>query len=1117
MLENLILRMGKTFDINSFINRYNKFFVMDIRKMKTIAFKVWLFFYTILTFNFNKRFFKEMNVVLRLNEEKRLSLCIVLLFFCIFSVSSQVNDTILVKGKVINSANIPVPNVSVAVEGSFELPSITDELGEFSIKTLSGNVWLNIAPSSLYKSKRVFLNNRSELIIYLTNEDLFSGFDEVTVLSQQRIKRNFVASFSELTTENIRLSPSLTIDQYMQGRISGLHVMNRSGHPGSGAYTILRGINSVNASNQPTYIVDGIPVPSFGIFGSNLDGYFYNPLLGVNNLDISKVAVIKDPLITSAYGLKASNGLILIETLIPSATQTVIELDLRSGYSLSPSNLIPQLNNQQHKTLVSELLFSSGKNEELIQEEYPNLYLTSDEDRFIDYQHNTNWQEIIFNNALFSNLNLNVKGGDEIARYGLSYGYMNANGIIRNSGYEGNNLRFVSLLNIFSWLKMNAGVSLSYNISQLKESARMVQTNPIITSLGKSPMLNPFQYDQDGNQLKVLAPVDELGVSNPKAIIDNYEASNNNFLLVSTLGLEASLKENLVLNTKFGLTYNILKELIFMPNQGMESYYNNEAINVSKGTDNSLSSFYNNTYLIFNQKYGNDHYLTFNTGVNFLSNNFEMDWALTKNAHENDQYRMLQDGSNNLREIGGAMRNWKWLSFYENVTYQFQDKYIISGTLSLNGSSRIGENAKNTIRIGGVPIGIFYAGGLGWHVSSEPFLKNASWLEELKLRLTYGLSGNDDIGESNATKYYNAIKYRETAGLYPALLSNDELSYEKVKQINFGSDVSLWGARLSTSFDIYKSEISDMLIYRPLKAYFGYDFRPENVGRMQNKGVDLGFFFRIINRPAFTWDIQSTISFVKNQVKEMDENKIVTSLQGAEIVNMPGETANSFYGYIYEGVYSTSSEAENAGLVNERLISYTGGDAIFSDISGPNGYPDGVINSYDKTVIGSSLPGHFGGLSNTFSYKRWSVNIFLQYIAKNEVFNYLRYQNERMTGLNNQSINVLNRWQSEGHKTIVPRALWNDPVGNSSFSSRWIEDGSFLRVKSISLSYTIAEYFLAFRNAQFYITGNNIFTFSKYLGYDPEFGYSHTQIDQGIDYGLTPQPRQFIIGVKLGL
>ena len=1062
-----------------------------------------------------KRIFNMMNNQSSLANLKKIAAATALLIFYVSAVFAQ--DTLLVKGVIVNGLNKPLANVSVGVEGSFELPSVTNEAGEFTVVAASGSDWLNISPSDEYQKKRVFLNNRTELKIYLTSLGIESGDDNLVLLSQDILKRDMVASYSSINSTAIKETPALSIDQFFQGRVSGMNVISRSGDPGSGAVTFLRGVNSINANNTPLYIVDGIPVISSDVFGSNLDGYEYNTLLSINPLDISKTTVVKDATLTAPYGSKASNGLVVIETLDPSATQTVVELDLRSGYSLAPSNQIPQMNAAQHKTLISELLFSSGMPEEQIVLEYPNLYLTSKEDRFIDYQHNTKWQDLIFSNAAFTNLNVKVKGGDEIARYGLSFGYMNSNGIVKTTGYDGYNLRFVSLLNIFTWLKMNASVSLSYNNSNLKESARITETSPIFSSLAKSPMLNPYQYDNEGKELTALSEPDELGISNPQAIVDNYEATNNNFNFLSTLGFSADINKNLILNSNFGITYNILKEQIFQPNRGMESYYNKEAINVSKATNNSLNSFYNNTYFKYKTNFGKNHVLTSNTGVNILTNKFELDWGLTKNAHENDEYRMLQDGQNNSREIGGANRNWNWLSFYENVTYGYKDKYLASASVTLDGSSRVGDNAANTIKIGDVPFGLFYSIGGAWRISDESFLKNSSKLEELKLRLTYGRTGNDAIGETSATNYYDAVKFRETSGLIPGVVPNDGLTYETVSQLNGGIDVSVWGNRVRASVDIYKSTIENMLIYVPLQAYFGFDFRPENGGKMQNTGLDVSVLFRLFDKPNFKWDLQATYSMFNNEVLEIKGDKLVTKVQGAELVNMPGEQANSFYGYIYEGVYLTAAEAQTSGIVNDRYVKYQAGDAKFKDISGPNGTPDGVINSYDKRVIGSSNPEKFGGIGNTFTYKRWALNAFVQFVSGNELFNFVRYQNESMIGLGNQSTVVLNRWEYDGQQTEIPRALFNDPIGNSDFSTRWIEDGSYLRIKNVSLSYSIPGEFLVFKNAQFYVSGSNLFTVSKYLGYDPEFSFSSAHVVQGIDYGLTPQPRQFVIGIKLGL
>jgi hypothetical protein len=235
------------------------------------------------------------------------------------------------------------------------------------------------------------------------------------------------------------------------------------------------------------------------------------------------------------------------------------------------------------------------------------------------------------------------------------------------------------------------------------------------------------------------------------------------------------------------------------------------------------------------------------------------------------------------------------------------------------------------------------------------------------------------------------------------------------------------------------------------------------------------------------------------------------------LVNQVGEAANSFYGYNFLGVYQTTEEAQAANLMNDKGVAYSAGDAKYEDISGPAGTPDGMINDFDKMVIGNPFPEMIGGVTNTFKYRNFTLSAFVNFVSGNEVFNYLRYKNEAMTDLHNQSSHTLNRWQYEGQQTDVPRAMWNDPVGNSDFSTRWIEDGSYLRLKNVSLSYRIPNEFLAFKYAEFYISATNLLTLSNYLGYDPEFSNSFNILDQGIDYGQSPHPRQFLVGIKIGL
>lgn len=1065
--------------------------------------------------NTNLKTSSAMNHKPTLQSLLRLMLVSSMLLLGVLTLKAQ--DSTLVSGTVVSPEYDPVPNVSVSVEGSRDLPAFTNEAGKFTVKLPSGSQWLSVAPAEGYKRKRVFLDNRSEIIVMVTPIDLISGDDEVMVLSQFERSKNMATTFSNLELNDIKKSITPSIDRYMQGRMAGVYVINQSGTPGSGAATFIRGINSLNATTQPLFLVDGVIMETPGVFGSVIDGFAYNPLLAVNPLDISNATVLKDAVYSAAYGSKASNGVIMISTLDPSATETSFEIDYRQGVSLKPQRYFSQLDASQYKTLANEVIYSSGMLDEDILSNYSNLFLKPDEEGFINYQHDTDWQPYVFDNGIFTNFNIKVKGGDEIARYGLSFGYYNNNGILKNTSYEAYNIRFVSLVNIYRWLRMNATVSFNTSTYGLKESARIPETSPILSSLAKSPLLNPYQYDADDQETTILSEVDELGVSNPLATIQNFEAGARNAHIITSLGFEVDLPADLLLRSSVGITYNALKENLFMPDKGMELYYNNEAYNVAKASTNTFNGFSNNTMLIYNKNFNSDHKLNSTTGMNVMSNKFQYDYGIAKNSPRNDQYRTLSDGVDDLRELGGDNRNWNWLSFYEKASYEYQDKYLATAVLSIDGSSRVGRNAANTIKLFNNPFGVFYSAGLGWRASNESFMEDLSWMEELKIRASYGHTGNDDIGESNATNYYRIVKYRQTTGVFPATIPNTELTYEFVDKLNAGIDIALWGNRLRANFDVYKTTISNMLIYQPLDPYFGYEFRPENSGKMENVGWDAYAFFRIVNNKNFKWDIEANLSKTSNQVLEIANDKFVTELKDYNIVNMVGAPANSFYGLTYEGVYSTTAEAQTAGLVNEKGVAYRAGDAKYKDISGPDGTPDGMINDYDKSAIGSFMPDLVGGITNTFTYKNWSLSAFVNFVSGNDVFNYLRFKNESMTDLANQSTYVLNRWQYEGQVTDVPRALWDDPIGNSAFSTRWIEDGSYLRLKNLSLSYKIPHEFLAFKNAEFYISASNLLTLSTYLGYDPEFSYSYHLMDQGIDYGQTPISRQFLVGIKIGL
>ncbi len=1048
---------------------------------------------------------------------KRKTLYFSFILTLVFAVSSvYAEDTLLVSGIITGIRNHPVSNVSVSVEGVISVPEISDEEGRFSISVPGKNATLIITPPGAYKSQSIFLGKRTNIALRLTSSDIPGNRDQTKNIFTYVEKRQFNSPISLLSEDKLYLSDEQTIDRYIEGNIAGAWGIGLSGRPGSGSAIFIRGIHSMNANSQPLYVVDGLPIEQHGNMDSFADGFSFNPLSGLNPADITDMTVIKDNASTSLYGVRGSNGLILIETLKPTEVQTAIDFRFRTGFSSSPSE-IPQLNSDQYRTYAKELLMTSEIPEENYPLLYPGLYVSESDNMHYKYNNNTNWQSLIFRDALMYDVYFRILGGDEIAKYGLSVGYQNNEGIIEDTNFDRFSVRFVGSFNMAKWLKLNVSSNLSSTVSSLKESARVSQTSPVYTALLKNPLMIPYQFDNDGNQLAAIEEVDELGVSNPLGVISGFSANNKNYSFLTTFRIEAELTSKLRLKSNIGINFNSLSEEMFMPNNGMELYYNDEAWNASKSMANYLYAFTNDNFLNYKTRIGNSHVIEANGGFRINSNKFQSDWGIAKNSHENDEYTTLQSGTANIREMGGMNGNWNRLAVYGNFNYTFREKYSADLNISAENSTRIGPMADNVISISDVPFGVFYGTGLSWRISNEAFFDNINWIDDLKLRFSYGKSGNDNIGNYNAFNYFSLVHYRNTTGLIPSPMTDESLTFEEHLHMNSGLDFTTWGNRFTASIDYYRNRTKNLLIYEKQESYLGHQFLPVNDGEIENRGWDFDLFTRVIKTQKFFVDIGFNVSHSLNKVLQLEAQEIITPFMGGEFITRVEENMLNFYGYRYLGVFASASDASDANLVNRDGIAFGAGDAIFEDISGPSGEMDGVIDDYDKTIIGSALPEFYGGFSTHINYDKWHLNILFQGVYGNEVFNYMRSVNEGVSELVNQSSAVLNRWQYEGQETNVPRSLWSDPVGNSSFSSRWIEDGSYLRLKNISLSYKIPGHFLVFRNAEFYVTGTNLVTFSGYLGYDPEFAISYQTMEQGIDYGMSPHTRTYMIGVKLGL
>ncbi|MCH5717991.1 SusC/RagA family TonB-linked outer membrane protein [Niabella hibiscisoli] len=462
------------------------------------------------------------------------------------------------------------------------------------------------------------------------------------------------------------------------------------------------------------------------------------------------------------------------------------------------------------------------------------------------------------------------------------------------------------------------------------------------------------------------------------------------------------------------------------------------------------------------------------------------------------------------------MGEWNWLNAYLGANYGFKDKLFLSLNMALDGSSRFGVKAANGLTIGDRQFPLFPSLAAAWLLSSEKFM-SASSIDLLKLRVSYGISGNDDIGNYTSRYIYIGQNLLGAQGAVRKWISNPELQWETVTRLNAGLDLAFWKERVTLGLDVYSNRTTNMLVYQPLQTITGFSSTLSNGGELKNNGIEASANVRIINKVKFKWDFGANISSYKNQIVAVPNNAIYTDFAGATILTAVGQSANQFYGYKTNGVYASDAEATDAGLSKENndgaLAAFKGGDVRFVDQNG-----DKVIDDKDRTVIGDPNPDFFGGVSNRFIWKGFEVNALFTFSVGNEIYNYVRHRLESQSGVENQLQSVLNSWRLDGQQTNMPKATWGDPMGNNRFSDRWIEDGSYLRLRSLNLTYNLPlKATAAFKSIAVSVTGNNLFTATKYLGYDPEFGASQSPLAQGIDTGLDPLFKNVVLGVRIGL
>jgi TonB-dependent starch-binding outer membrane protein SusC len=973
---------------------------------------------------------------------------------CVYAQNSnQSQQEIRITGKIVSDDGTPLPGATILLTGSLR-GAVSKSDGTYQITVPSSASILEFSYVG-YVKKQVTVGVQ-KIIDVVLNQEAKSLSEVVIVGYAVEQKALLTGSVDVVKSDKLRDLPISTIDGLMQGQASGVQVSQNSGTPGGVTSVRIRGVSSISGSNQPLYVIDGIPVITGDYAQVGYEGQGINALSDLNPNDIESISVLKDAAAASIYGARASNGVVVITTKRGSNQKTQISFNSYMGIQ-QVEHTLKMLNARQWMEYRNDLAGTT-------------VYTQEDMDNITT---DTDWQKIIFRNAPSSNYELTANGGNEKTKFFMSGDYFKQQGILIGTDYQRLNGRLNVDHSITEKLTVGASIGLTYSKTNRVEGDQTLH-GPLpngISTPAIYPVYNPDgSYNQDGPY------------SNAVSIAN--EAINQNFSF-RTLS-------NAYLN------YQIFPHLSFSSKWGMDFL-------------NFREHAYESTKTVQGAKYNGLGFETYTNVINIVSNNIlKYQASINKNDFEfllGYSFERYQDRSSFIRGQDFADQNLQYLnsaativsassdatnsgirSFFGRVNYNYNNKYIASVSGRADASSKFGENNRT---------GFFPSASLAWRIGEEDFLKGLQALSELKIRTSYGLTGNDDITPFLYAELYGVTSYGGASGIYPSSIPNPDLKWETTAQFNLGLDVGLYDNRIFLTVDLYNKQTKDLLLDRPLPESSGFSSITENIGKVQNKGVEFSISTNNLVG-ELKWNTQINFSANRNKVIKLYNGQPIDDIGRGSNRVMEGEPVGIFYSYKSLGVDPST------------------GDIVFADMD-----HDGKITAADRTKIGDPHPDFIGGITNSFSFKGFDLSIFLQFSHGNDVFNGSRLFLESLQGGDNQLAAVTRRWKKPGDITDIPRAT-SDPVKaaeNKRVSSRFIEDGSYLRVKNVTFGYSFNKKLISklhLTNLRLYFTSQNLLTFTNYTGLDPEVNYlgdDNTVI--GTDFFTYPQARSFNFGVNL--
>jgi TonB-dependent starch-binding outer membrane protein SusC len=929
------------------------------------------------------------------------------------------------------------------------------------------------------------------------------------------IRKNSIPGSISIVKENrIKELAGVSVDALLQAQAAGVRLVNTSGAPGSGALTFIRGVNTINAGCTPLYIVDGIPVKANRLpysLSRNVDN---NPLADISPQDIASISVLKDGHATALYGMRGADGVIIINTYGGTSGKTYLDVSANMGIMQFPEPY-SVLDADQYRAYILE---KEQARPGITQTDINNgigkyLLISTPADQVERYNNNTNWQKDAIRTGMYNDFHLVLRGGDAVAKYALNVGYTDITGAIKNTGFERFTTRFNLDYKVGKKLSFLNTLSYTRTDKQMQEEGSSFNTNPVVLNSVKSPVLTAFQQNNLGENVRDLDSADFAGRNNPYSVLNRMTNKNSSNRILGRVTGQYTFSPFLNLRIAVAGDYYRIDESRFQPSEGFAAHA--QAVRSSSVAKSYELMLMNENTLNFNKSFSaGRHVINATIGAAYQSTAQEAKTAEYINA-PSDLFSGISSignsgGSNpqtdpNIDTVMSYSPSWKLLSFFATTQYTFKDKYILGANFRADGSGRFAEGHR---------FGYFPSVAGAWRISKESFLQTSKTITDLKLRASFGISGNQEVGYYNAFNALVSSPYNRFSGIRIGILGNSAFQWEETKQSDLGIDAEFFGGRLGLIADVYIKETDHLYNTIKLPGISGFNSYAVSEGSVRNKGVELTVYGKIFNG-AFGWETSFNAAYNKNEILSLPDRLVTNNNYGdfASILQT-GSATGVFYGYNALGVYSNSGDV-NVKNGADNLNPFKGGDIIFEDVN-----KDGIIDEKDAKIIGNVNPDWFGGFYNVFSFKGFDLSAFIDFALGNEVYNAHRALLESMYNYDNQSTSVNAHWRNEGDVTDMPRLLHGDPVGNTRFSSRWIEDGAYARVKAITLGYNFPLKGLlknTLKNARISISAQNLYTFSNYKGYSPEVASVTTPLMYGVDYGNVPPLKTFLIGVKLGL